>query len=208
MVKNVDTNVQVNLTTNGAGSYLAPELVPGSYSIYVLATGFSAFEESSVKVTAGETLTVDVRLQVGSTSQKVEVTAGAALVDTTPSDFSTDVSASNITEIPLGGRDIQSLVQLVPGVTQSSGPSGALFGFNSQFGGFPDPLHFAGSNVSSNGSQGGASAWYLDGSLNQSVMMQNVVINPSPDSIAEFNVIDNGLAASGAAPTARYLTSC
>jgi hypothetical protein len=108
-----------------------------------------------VSVSANSTTTVDVELKVGSTTQTVEVVAGAALVDTTPSNFSTDVSASNITEIPLGGRDVQALVQLVPGVTQSSGPSGVLFGFNSQFGGFPDPLHFAGSNLSSNGGQGG-----------------------------------------------------
>src|SRR5262249_29264301 len=82
-----------------------------------------------------------------------------------------------------------------PGITQSSGPSGALFGFNSQFGGFPDPTHLLGSNISANGSQAGANAWYLDGSLNAALGAENIVVNPSPDAVLEFNVVNNGLAA-------------
>lgn len=93
------------------------------------------------------------------------------------------------------GRDIQALIQLIPGVTQSTGPSGSLFGFNSQFGGFPDPLHLVGSGISANGGQGGANAWYLDGSLNAALGAENVVVNASPDAVAEFNAVDNGLAA-------------
>jgi len=195
LVKNLDTNVAVTLTTNAAGFYSATELVPGRYTVQVSAPGFSPVVVSNVSVTANTTTPVDAQLKVGATTQTVEVMAAVPLVDTTPSNFSTGVKGSDIAEIPLQGRDIQALVQLIPGVTQSSGPSGALFGFNSQFGGFPDPLHFAGSNLSANGGQGGSNAWYLDGSLNSSVMMQNVVINPTPDAIGEFNVVDNGLAA-------------
>ena len=84
------------------------------------------------------------------------------------------------------GRDIQTLVQLLPGVTQSVGPSGSVFGFDSQFGGFPDPTHIVGSGISVNGSQGGANAWYLDGTLNAILGPESVVVNPSPDAVGEF----------------------
>ena len=83
----------------------------------------------------------------------------------------------------------------MPGITQSVGPTGASFGFDSQFGGFPDPTHIVGSGISVNGSQGGANAWYLDGTLNATLGPESVVVNPSPDAVAEFNLVNNGLAA-------------
>jgi len=137
----------------------------------------------------------DAKLTVGGVSQRVEVTAKPPLLEATPANFTTALETKYIQDVPLVGRDIQALVQLMPGITQSSGPSGSLFGFDSQFGGFPDPLHIVGSGISANGSQGGANAWYLDGSLNAALGPENVVVNPSPDAVSEFNVVDNGLAA-------------
>ncbi len=195
VVRSVDRNTEVTLTTNSAGFFLAPELVPGKYLVHVAATGFAPVDTANVVVVAGTVTTVNTQLQVGPTTQRVEVTAAPPLIENTPANFTTEIQQNYIQSIPLEGRDIQSLVQLVPGVTQSSGPTGSLFGFNSQFGGFPDPLHLVGSGISANGSQGGANAWYLDGSLNAALGAENVVVNPSPDAVSEFNLVDNGLAA-------------
>ena len=195
VVKNVDTNVEVVLVTNSVGFYLAPELVPGTYAVHIEASGFSPTDITNIKVTAGTTITADAHLQVGATAQKVEVSAFAPLIEQTPSNFSTAVETRYIQDVALPGRDIQNLVQLVPGITQSVGPPGTLFGFNSEFAGFPDPSHIIGSAVSANGGQSGANAWYLDGSLNLVQGAENVAVNPSPDAVAEFNVINNGLAA-------------
>ena len=195
VVKNVNTNIEVNLSTNSDGFYLAAELVPGKYSVRVSAQGFSPLEINGLAVTAGTVTTADAKLTVGAVSQRVEVTAKPPLVEATPANFTTALETKYIQDVPLVGRDIQALVQLMPGITQSSGPSGSLFGFDSQFGGFPDPLHIVGSGISANGSQGGANAWYLDGSLNAALGPENVVVNPSPDAVSEFNVVDNGLAA-------------
>src|SRR5579863_9978759 len=60
VVKNVATNVQVSLVTNSSGLYLAPELVPGRYSIHVEATGFVPVDVSDVTVTAGATTQQDL----------------------------------------------------------------------------------------------------------------------------------------------------
>ncbi len=195
IVKNVETSVEVTLTTNRVGFYFAPELVPGKYSVRVSASGFSALDVGDVMLTAGTTTTVDAQLKVGATAQHIEVTASVPLVEGTPSNFTTALGTNYMQDLPLVGRDIQTLVQLVPGVTQSTGPSGSLFGFDSQFGGFPDPEHYVGSGISANGGQGGANAWYLDGSLNAALGAENVVVNPSPDAVTQFSVVDNGLAA-------------
>lgn len=195
VVKNLDTNVETTLTSNGAGIYLASELVPGRYSVHVEARGFSGVDISDIPVRANTTVSMDIHMTIGATTQTMSVTAAAPIVENTSANFTTaSLDTRAINDLPLVGRDIQTLVQLVPGVTQSSGPSGSVFGFNSQFGGFPDPLHLVGSTVSANGSQGGANAWYLDGSLNAALGAENVVVNPSQDAVEEFNVVNNGLA--------------
>ena len=196
VVTNVDTNVKVTLTTNSTGFYSASELIPGNYAVHVSFAGFSPVEFSNLTITAGITIPVDAQLQVGAATEVVEVTAAPPLVESSAANFTTAALQTKfIEQLPLQGRDIQSLVQLMPGVTQSIGPSGVLFGFNSAFGGFPDPTHLMGSGISANGGQGGANAWYLDGSLNAAQGAENVVVNPAPDAVAEFNLINNGLAA-------------
>jgi hypothetical protein len=112
--------------------------------VRVEATGFSPTDMSNVKVMAGTTTTADVHLKVGATSQSVEVSALAPLIEQTSSNFTTALETHYIKDLALPGRDIQGLVQLVPGITQSAGPGGTIFGFDSQFGGFPDPSHIIG----------------------------------------------------------------
>jgi len=195
LVKNVETGIEMSLTTNSVGFFLAPELVPGRYLVRFEAAGFSVLEITDVIVKAGTTTIADGDMKIGQTSERVEVTAEPALLESAPSNFSTGVDTRYMQDLPLQGRDIQTLVQLFPGVVQSSGPSAAVFGTNSQFGGFPDPLHMVGSSVSSNGGQAGANAWFLEGSLNATVGAESTTVNPSPDAVQEFNLVQNSLAA-------------
>jgi hypothetical protein len=63
-------------------------------------------------------------------------------------------------------------------VNNVGGPPGSNFGFDSEFGTFPDPTHLLGSAIAVNGGQSGTNAWYLDGNLNISSFGENIVINP------------------------------
>jgi hypothetical protein len=193
-VTNVETQVSQTSQTNGAGFYLIPELVPGRYKVHLELAGFVPVDVNDVVVKANDVATVDIQMQVGPTAQRVEVTASNPLVETTAANFSTPIEQTYVQDLPLVGRDIQNLVQLVPGVTQSYGPPGSLVAFNSEFGGFPDPTHHAGSLVSVNGGQAGANVWYLDGSLNSAQGADNVVVSPSPDAVSEFQAVNNGFA--------------
>ena len=56
-----------------------------------------------------------------------------------------------------------------------------------------------------NGSQGGANAWYLDGTLNAILGPESVVVNPAPDAVSEFAMLNNGLAAEWGRTERRYL---
>ena len=193
-VKNVATGVSSNLTTNNAGYYRAVDLVPGTFSVHFEAPGFAILDLTGIQVSAGTLTRVDRQLQLGQTRQAVEIKAEVPLVDTAPSNVSTTLESHTIQDIPLQGRDLQQLVFLVPGVNSVSGPPGSNFGFNSEFGTFPDPTNVLGSNLSVNGGQGGSNAWYLDGSLNLSAFAENAVISPSPDAVTEFQVITNAFA--------------
>ena len=195
VVTNTATGLSNQVTTNDSGFYSVTELVPGTYVVKFSAPGFSKLEIDRVELRAGTKVTIDGPMKVGAVAETVNVTAENPLVETTASNFTTSIQPQLLDKVPLVGRDIQSLVQLLPGVTQSVGPTGSGFGFDSQFGGFPDPTHIVGSGISVNGSQGGANAWYLDGTLNATLGPEAVVVNPSPDAVGEFNLVNNGLAA-------------
>jgi hypothetical protein len=194
-ITNVETSVSTSTKTNGAGYYHVPDLVPGKYRAHFVASGFSALDLEAIEVLAGQVLREDAQLKIGATSQRIEVTAGAQVVETAAANFSTTLQSTLIQSLPLAGHDLQQLVFLMPGVNVLSGPPGSNFGFNSEFGTFPDPTHVFGSDVSVNGGQGGANAWYLDGNLNLVGFAENVAVNPSPDAVSEFQTITNAFSA-------------
>jgi len=191
----VDTNLTARVTTNDSGYYRVGDLVPGKYRARFAFAGFSTIDMTDIDVPAGRVTRVDTQLRVDATRQTVEVKAEAPLIESSASNFSTTVETKAIEEVPMQGRDLQQLVFLIPGVNSVAGPPGSNFGFNSQFGTFPDPSNALGSNLAVNGGQGGANGWYLDGNLNLSNFAENVVINPTPDAVQEFQAITSGLGA-------------
>lgn len=193
-VRSQSTNVVNSTVTNQTGYYQVIGLVPGKYTVRIQAAGFAVTESRDVDALAGETVRFDATLQVGTSQQQIEVTAATPILETTASNFSTTVEQRTVDETPLQGRDLQQLVFLFPGVANVAGPPGSNFGFNSQFGTFPDPSNAQGSDLSVNGGQGGANEWYLDGNVNVSGMVENVVVNPSPDAVSEFQAITQGIA--------------
>ncbi len=194
-ITNVETNVAASLKTNNAGYFRVEDLVPGLYAAAFSAAGFAPTRVTNIQLPAGEVIRVDAQLKLTSTKETVQVMAEAQLLETDASNFSSRVEGQTIDEVPLQGRDLQQLAFLVPGVNSLAGPPGSNFGFNSQFGSFPDPTHVLGSNLSVHGGQGGANAWYLDGNLDLSAMAENVVVNPAPDAVSEFQAITNAFSA-------------
>src|SRR5712692_6447750 len=190
----VDTNVASVTKTNSTGYYRAVDLVPGKYRIHIAVAGFNATDVVDVGIPAGQTVKVDAQLKLGSTQETVQVVGEVPLLETTASNFSHAVENRTIQEVPLQGRDLQQLVYLLPGVSNAAGPPGSNFGFSSQFGSFPDPTYVQGSDISVNGGQAGANAWYLDGNINLSGISENVAVNPSPDSVGEFQAITSAFA--------------
>src|ERR1700679_215786 len=86
-----------SLTSNDAGVFSAPALVPGSgYHVTVTASGFANWEVKDMDVPVGRNVNLDVKLQIATANNSVEVTAAVPLVDDTKSDVSTVVTAQQI----------------------------------------------------------------------------------------------------------------
>ncbi|MGA2858888.1 MAG: TonB-dependent receptor [Candidatus Sulfotelmatobacter sp.] len=189
------TNVVTNTKTNNAGYYRAEALVPGTYRAHFAANGFTSLDITAIEVPAAQVIRVDAKLKLGSINEKVEVKAELPMLETDASNFSSTLQTDIIQNVPLAGRDLQQLTFLLPGVNNVGGPPGSNFGFDSSYGTFPDPTHLMGSAIAVNGGQSGANAWYLDGNLNVSSFGENIVVNPSPDSVSDFQVITNAFSA-------------
>jgi Carboxypeptidase regulatory-like domain len=117
-IKNVATGVAATIPTNADGLYTAPNLLPGTYDVKVSASGFQTHVQSGITLTVGAQQVLNVTMQVGQTTQTVEVTGQAAAVQLATSALSANVNSTTVRELPLNGRDWASLATLQPGVAQ------------------------------------------------------------------------------------------
>ena len=106
----------LNLSTTSAGIFVARALPPGNYKVQISATGFREFANPEVTVEAGKVVVVSPQLEVGPTTQIVEVTSSPVQVNTSTATISGNVTAQQIDQMPLDSRNFLSLAELEPGV--------------------------------------------------------------------------------------------
>ena len=128
---NLDTAVNVSVTTGASGDYRIPGLSPGNYEIRADKEKFSAEIRRDITLTVAQQLEINISMKVGSVKQVVIVTDLPPLVDSVTSSLSGVVDEKQMEELPLNGRDLWQLVLLQPGVNPnpSAGPSPAKGGF-------------------------------------------------------------------------------
>src|SRR5713226_8480799 len=110
-----------NLTTNDAGEYLVPNLLPGVYMVRAAAPGFKNVERRNIELQVASDVRIDLVLQPGDTQQTVTITEEAPLVDSTSAVLGGTLTNQQINEMPLNGRNFMGLLQLRPGVSISPG---------------------------------------------------------------------------------------
>ena len=116
-----DRGVARTLTSDAAGEYNAPTLIPGTYSVRVEAQGFKKLERQNVVVEVGKEVRVDVTVQPGEQAQMITVTEAIPLVETANATLGGTINHADINNLPLNGRNYQSLVDLRPGVMVQPG---------------------------------------------------------------------------------------
>ena len=118
MLTNTGTGLKLETTTDGAGSYVFRNLLPGVYDMTLSLKGFKEIRQAGIIITAGNPKRIDVALQVGVTQEIIPVTADAATLKTEKSDLNTEINSVQVTTLPLNQyRNYQTLINLVPGAT-------------------------------------------------------------------------------------------
>jgi hypothetical protein len=110
------TGITRSVTSDSAGLYTIPNLLPGIYEVKVSATGFSTALQSNLTLAVGQQQQLNFSLRVGEASTTVQVTEEAPQIDLTSSALSGQVESETVRELPLNGRDWTSLAVLQPGV--------------------------------------------------------------------------------------------
>jgi hypothetical protein len=103
-------------STDRNGTYRFLLLPPGTYSIEVAQQGFKTLRRDGIIVEVNRSLGVPITLSVGAVTETVEVTAGTPLLDPSTSSVGTTVTNRSVSELPVLGRNVSSLANLVPTV--------------------------------------------------------------------------------------------
>ena len=121
-ITNQDTGVVFGTETNAAGVYAVPSLIPGRYKIVVEKDGFRQVDVQNLVLNVQDVVSKDFTMQVGQTSQAVEVDASTEILNTTDAEVSTLIDRQFVENLPLNGRSFQTLLYLSPGVTFNFSP--------------------------------------------------------------------------------------
>jgi outer membrane receptor protein involved in Fe transport len=173
-VTNVDTGVSTETATGDDGSYQALLLPIGMYRVAAEAPGFHKTVTAPQKLEINQSLKIDIKLEVGSTAETVQVEANASGVETVNATLGTSVTATQIVNAPLNGRNVMDLALLVPGVVP----------------GLAGPTTTAGGTAFSvAGSRTDSVTFLIDGGVNNNLLSNAAVLNPNPDAVEEFRIL-------------------
>ena len=125
-VTNDATKEVLEAISNSSGQFSFPALPIGSYTVSVSLTGFKTFVATNVRLNSGQPGTVNATLAVGALTEKVEVKSGNELVQTQSAQVAATINVDQLKELPLNSRNALYAVALLPGVTTTGGPRGAI----------------------------------------------------------------------------------
>ena len=174
---NVETNAQVAVRPDESGDFIAPSLAPGGYTIKTEASGFKQNVTEAVRLLANRTVRLDIALEPGEISQRVEVQATAPVINSESATIGNILESRVITSLPLNGRTLDRLIRISAGVTTDSASNPRVAG-SAYWGG----IHFNVDGVTYNDSgNGGAAYSFRNGASTL----------PSIDAVSEFKIDSN-----------------
>ncbi|MBL8211155.1 MAG: carboxypeptidase regulatory-like domain-containing protein [Bryobacterales bacterium] len=185
---NTGTGIVQTATTNETGNYTFTLVPVGNYDVRVEADGFKTELVRNLRVETAAQVRQDINLTIGNVAESIEVAANAVLLNTENAVLGAVVENRRIIELPLNGRNVQSLAVLVPGVQY-----GIRTGTADGSGGFPIPGQ--GFGVISNGIRETHQVFSLDGvdAKDPRIHIANFV--PSIEAIEEFKIQTNAYSA-------------
>src|SRR5437016_6778842 len=125
-ITNQETKIVRTFKADEKGSYVAPELPVGIYSVTAEEKGFKTITKAGNDLVAGAHLNVDLTLQIGDVAEKVEVTATSETVNTISGEISRTIDSEQVQDMALNERNYAQLVSLIPGAALTTFDQTAL----------------------------------------------------------------------------------
>ena len=175
-VENQGTGASQQYTTNAEGRFYQGQVLIGAYRVTVEKTGFQKYIQSNIQVDVAQTVSLEIALKVGDIATTVEVQASVAQLTTESSQLSTVINSKAILDLPSSNRNPFGLATLAPGVIPGGGTT---------------PWISGGRNASSEITIDGTSVIVPE----NNVSINDLGYTPIMDSVEEFSIITNSLAA-------------
>src|SRR6185503_86337 len=182
-IVNLGTKTSQTLTTNGEGIYEAPFLIPATYEVSAVASGFAKSVNNNVIVNVGQRVSVDLELQTGGVESAVNITSAPPLLQTENASIGQIVTNKQLMELPSGDRNIYSFMLLNSNVNQPPGGNGPAFRLES------------GGSFSISGTRPSTATFKIDGLSNTDPTFGTPTVTPSLDSVQEFQVQNSAYSA-------------
>ncbi len=176
-VTNEATRASVHVVTDETGHYQVLLLPIGTYTVTIEKDGFEKQVFDSQTLQINQSLRVDARLSIGQRTEILEVHGQASNVETANATVGETIIGPAIQQAPLNGRDVLNLALLQPGVTETN------------------PDNTGAGNFSIAGGRTDSVTYLLDGGMNNDLLNNGVVLDPNPDTIAEFRILENNYSA-------------
>ncbi len=172
-LKNSDTNVTRTATSNKDGDFLFTLVPIGTYEVQVEQEGFNKYVRKGITLQINQNARVDVTLQVGASTQVIEVAGDVTQVDTVSATLGNVETSRRIVDLPLVERDAFQLGLLQAGVFPPDGDDGS------------------GNPFSVSGQRSESLSFLVNGADNNDFLGNNHVVDPNPDALGEFKILTN-----------------
>src|SRR5690242_6836681 len=171
-----DKQIVRSALTDSSGSYTLANLPVGPYKLEVKANGFKDYLQTGIVLQVNNNVQINVQMQVGALSERVEVNATASMVETKENSISVVIDQQRINELPLNGRQATQLIMSL---------GAAAYGDAGDTG---SKTFYSSTRISVAGGQSNGTAYLLDGGDNTDPMSNVNLPFPFPDALQEFSV--------------------
>ena len=182
-LRNLDTNRTYMATSDSSGYYVIPNLLPGPYELSASFTGFEKFTQSGLRLTVGQSATVDVPLAVAGRREAVEVTVETPPIESSRTELSSVIANEQIANLPISGRLFTDFALLTPNVSTGRTSVGSTI------------TEFEVTRVSFAGMRDLSNNVTVDGADHINTATGSQRATPPQESVQEFRVVNNSFGA-------------
>jgi hypothetical protein len=180
---NTQTNAERTATTSGSGDYSMTNLQPANYKMRIDKDGFKAATVAPFDLQVGKIQNESLVLEIGSSSESVEVSTTAAQLQTADATVGQVIDQKQVNDLPLNGRGVLQLATLSAGVspqqTATTGNPAGQTGTRNNY-------------ITVDGGRPTSTNYIVDGVYARNLRFNTLAFQPNVDTIQEFNLLRNG----------------